>query len=84
MTDLMKILYEYAEDYIMRGLLDRESEYSNIRHSVDQQERKLLELVGEENRKYLEDLLEERKVLDFMEGEALFCAGFRVALELTR
>lgn len=84
MTDLMKTLYEYAEDYIVRGLLDQEREYSNVSYCTGKQERKLRELVGEENRKYLEDSLEERKLMAFYEGRALFRAGFRMAIELTR
>lgn len=84
MTELMDILYSYAQDHMMRGLLDREPEYANVCHCADRQERALRELVGEENKEHLEDLLEERKLMAFFEQRALFCAGFQIALELAR
>lgn len=84
MTDLMDILYQYAEEKLVRGFLDQEGEYANVRHCADQQERMLRELVSEENKGRLEDLLEERKLMAFFEGRALFRAGFRMAMELAR
>lgn len=84
MTELMDILYSYAQDHMMRGLLDREPEYANVCHCADRQERALRELVEEESKEHLEDLLEERRLMAFFEQQALFCAGFQIALELTR
>ena len=84
MTDLIGILYSYAQDYMLRGILDREPGYAEACHCADRQERTLYELVGKENKAHLEDLLEERKLMSLFEGEALFRAGFQVALELTR
>lgn len=84
MTDLMEVLYSYAQDHMLRGLLDREPEYANVRHCAGRQEEALGELVGEENKKRLENLLDERKLMSFYEGQAFFAAGFQVALELTR
>lgn len=84
MADLMETLYEYAEDYIMRGLLDREPEYSSVCHYADRKEQTVCELLGGENRQHLEDLLEERRLMAFYEGRALFCAGFQMAVELMR
>lgn len=84
MTDLMDVLYAYAQDYMLRGLLDREPEYANVCHCVGRQEQALRELVGEENKEHLEDLLEERNLMSFYEGQAFVTAGFQVALELTR
>ena len=84
MTDLMEVLYSYAQDYMLRGLLDREPEYANVCHCGDRQERVLRELVGEENKESLEGLLEERRMMSFYEGQAMFRAGFQVAVELLR
>lgn len=84
MTGLMEILYTYAQDNMLRGLLDQEPEYSNVQHCAGKKEQALRTLVGEENKQHLEDLLEERKLIAFFEGQALFRAGFRIALELTR
>lgn len=84
MTDLMDILYSYARDYMVRGLLDREPEYGEACRCAAKQEEKLWALVGEEDRERVKDLLGERELKAFYEGEALFRAGFRLALELTR
>lgn len=84
MTDLLDVLCEYAEDRMLRGLLDREPEYANVCHCADRQERTLLEVLGEEDKERLEGLLEERRLLEFFYGKALFRAGFQIAMELTR
>lgn len=84
MTEPMEVLYSYAQDYMLRGLLDREPEYADARRCADRQEQALRELVDEENKEHLEGLLEERKLMSFYEGQAFFTAGFQVALELTR
>ena len=84
MTVLMEILYSYAQDYMLRGLLDREPEYANVCQCADRKEEALRALVGEEGKGHLEDLLEERKLMTFYEGQAMFAAGFQIALELTQ
>ncbi len=84
MTDLMEVLYSYAQDYMLRGILDREPEYANMCRCADRQERVLRELVAEENKESLEGLLEERRMMSFYEGQAMFRAGFQVAVELLR
>lgn len=84
MTEPMEVLYSYAQDYMLRGLLDREPEYADARRCADRQEQALRELVDEENKEHLEGLLEERKLMSFYEGQAFFAAGFQVAMELTR
>lgn len=82
MTDLMEVLYSYAEDYMLRGLLDREPEYANAAHCADRQERALRELLDEENKKHLDNLLDERKLMAFFEERAVFLSGFQVAVKL--
>lgn len=82
MTDLMEVLYSYAQDYMLRGLLDREPEYANVAHSASQQEQELRELLDGENKKRLEDLLDERKLVAFFEERAIFLSGFQIAVKL--
>ena len=84
MPDLLDVLREYAEDRMLRGLLDRESEYANVCHCAEMQERELRQRLGAEDLKHLEDLLEERRLMVFFEGNALFRAGFHLAMELAR
>lgn len=84
MTDLMELLHSYAQDYMMRGLLDREGAYEEASRCADRQEAALREILGEEGKRRLEDLMEERKLASFLEGRALFSVGFQMAVELTR
>lgn len=82
MNDLMEVLYSYAQDYMLRGILDREPEYANTAHCADRQERALRELLDEENKKHLDNLLDERKLMAFFEERALFLSGFQIAAKL--
>ena len=82
MNDLMEILYSYAQDYILRGILDREPEYANTAYCADRQERALRELLDEENKKHLDNLLDERKLMAFFEERAVFLSGLQVAVKL--
>ena len=84
MTDLIDVLYSYAQDYVVRGLLDREPEYAEVCRCANRQEQALRELVGKESEEHLADLLEEQRLMTFLEKRALFLAGFQIALELTR
>lgn len=84
MTDPIDILCSYAGDHMLRGLLDREPEYDNVRHCAERQEKVLRGLLHGEGEERLESLLEERKLMSYYEGQALFRAGFQAALELMR
>lgn len=84
MTEPMDVLYKYAEEHMVCGLLEQEREYVSASRCAEKQERAFLALVGEEHGERLEAMLDERKLLSFFEGQALFQAGFQIALELTR
>lgn len=84
MTDLMDTLYQYAEEKLMRGLLDQEEAYAQACHAAEKGEKTLRAQLSEEQQELLEALLEERKLMAFCEWEALFRAGFQVAMELAR
>lgn len=84
MTETMEALYKYAEEHLVRSLLEQEREYVSASRCAEKQERDFLALVGEEHGGRLEAVLDERKLLAFFEGQALFRAGFQIALELTR
>lgn len=84
MTEPMDVLYKYAEEHLVRSLLEQEREYASASRCAERQEQDFLALVGEEHGERLEAMLDERKLLSFFEGQALFRAGFQIALELTR
>lgn len=84
MTDLIDLLYDHAEDHLLRGLLDQESEYASASCCAARQEKALRAQLDEKQSEHLDSLLEERHLMAFFEGQALFRAGFQMALELRR
>ena len=84
MTGPMEVLYKYAEEHMVCGLLKQERGYASTSQRAERQERAFLALVGEAHEEQLEVLLDERKMMAFFEGQALFRAGFQIALALTR
>lgn len=84
MTDAMRVLYQYAEENMVRPFMVRDPEYSNIRFYVEKQEEVFCALLNDDMTKFFEKLLAERNQLDFIYEQALFRSGFQVALELLR
>ena len=84
MTAAMDDLYSYAQDYLEKHLLLLEPEYETTLHHANSQEQRLLALLDEGGKELLDDLISERNLLHSFESEALFRAGFRIAMELGR
>ena len=84
MTDLIDILYSYAQDHEVEALLAQDDEYKECVRCTRKQETRLRVSLGKELVGMLDDFLDEQKLLQFKEEEAHFRAGFWVALELTR
>ena len=84
MTKVMEVLFSYAQDYLEWPLLLLEPEYETTLHHANSQEQRLLALLDEGGKELLDDLISERNLLHSVESEALFRAGFRIALELNR
>lgn len=84
MTDPMEALYAYAQEYMIRALLARQPEYTDALRHADSREDQLRALLDGTAREQLEALLDEQSQRDSYWGQAQFCAGFRLALELTR
>lgn len=82
MTAAMEVLYNYAQDYMECPLLAQEPEYSEILRCADKQERQFRALLDDAFQERLEALLDERNLLAFHREQAMFHAGFRLALEL--
>ncbi len=80
MTDAMRILYQYAQEReVQKYLLD--PEYKSIRRAADRQTQALLEKYPDIAPK-LDDLLSESNLSQSFEQEAMFQAGFAIALRL--
>lgn len=84
MTEPMEVLYTYAQEHIVYALLEQESGYKNAMLYAKKQEAKLRDKLIFGSVEHLDKLLEEQKLCDFYRGQALFRAGFSLAVELMR
>ena len=80
----MEILYPYAQDHEIEALLVQNDEYKECIRCMQKQETRLRALLDEASEGVLNDFLEGQKLLQLIEEETCFRAGFRMALELTR
>ena len=84
MTGAMSVLFSYAQEFLETPLLLSEPEYANVQHCANEQEKRLRSMLNEEAQKCLENFLNEQNLLLFFENQAMFRAGFRLAMELFR
>ena len=84
MSDAMEVLFSYAQDWLKPPLLLSEPEYANVQRCVKEQKERLRSMLGDEAKECLEGFLEEQKLLLYFENQALFRAGFHLAMELSR
>lgn len=84
MTDLIDMLYSFAQDHEIEALLIRNDQYQESVRCTRRQESRLRAALDERAINILDDFLEEQKLLQFMQEKTCFRAGFRMALELTR
>ena len=84
MSDLMDVLYSFAQDHEIEALLAQDDKYQESVRCTRGQEGRLRAVLDETTANVLNDFLEEQKLLQFMQEEICFRVGFRMALELTR
>lgn len=84
MTDAMKVLYQYAEEHMVHPFMTQTPEYSRICFHVEQQGEAFRAMLNDEMTQSFEQLAAEQHQLDFIYEQALFRAGFQIALELMR
>lgn len=84
MTEPMEVLYAYAQEHMLYALLAGESGYKDAMLHADRQEKQIRALMGSVGQKHLDALLEEQSQCGFYRGQALFRAGFSLAVELIR
>lgn len=82
MTDAMEVLFSYAQDYLEPTLLLATPQFAESQHCADKKEQQLRALLSAQPLQCLDDFLEERKLLLLFEKQALFRAGFQIAMEL--
>ena len=84
MTDAMEVLFSYAQDWLEPPLLLSEPEYANVQRCVKEQEKRLRSMLNTEAEGSLKNFLDEQRLLLLFENQAMFRAGFRLAMELSR
>lgn len=84
MTEPMETLYLYANEHTVPALLELESGYADAVLHAGKQEAKLRAMLLASATERLDDLLDEQRQIDFYRGQALFRAGFSLAVELMR
>ena len=80
MTEAMRVLYQYAQEREVKKYL-MDPEYKSIRRAADNQTQALLEKYPDIAPK-LDDLLSETNLSQSFEQEAMFQAGFALAVDL--
>lgn len=84
MTDAMEVLFSYAQEWLETPLLMTEPEYAEVQRCVDEQEKRLRSMLNDEAKERMENFLDEQRLLLLFENQAMFRAGFRLAMELSR
>ena len=82
MTDAMEALFLHAQEHLVRPLLDEEPEFSSVASCLDRQEKSFRALLDEEIETRFDKYLSEQTLFNLLNERAVFCAGFRLALEL--
>lgn len=84
MTELMRILYDYASKSRLSSSLEDCEQHQESAKVVDNSLHTLRKRLGAEDAQVLENYLGEELVVHELELEAMFCAGFSIGQELSR
>ena len=84
MSDAMEVLFSYAQDWLKPPLLLCVPEYSEAKRCAAEQEKRLLPILDDEAEKCFKNFMKEQELFLFLENRAMFQAGFRLAMELSR
>ena len=84
MTATMEILFNYAQEHMVRPLLLQEGKYTHAVHCSEQHEETLRTHIDSGAEVRLDHLLREEELITFLLERALFRAGFQIAMELMR
>lgn len=84
MTDAMEALFLYAQEHLIRSLLDAEPELNNVVSCVERQDNSFRALLDQATEELFDKFLAEEALLDLLSERAAFRAGFQIAMELGR
>ena len=84
MTELMETLFLYAQEHRFLTYCNQETAYREGTHAASRQEAQLREGLDKDQANRLDDLMSKLHALQWIELEAMFQAGFDIAVELGR
>lgn len=84
MTNAMEVLFAHAQDWLVRPMLIAEPEYEDALRHANNQEQRLRAMLSDEEKQLLDSLMDERNTLLLFHQQAMFRAGFQLAMELGR
>ena len=84
MSAAMEVLFQYADEQMLYSLLNQEPEYAGSRLCVEKQEEAFLALLDDTAHERYDVLRDEQNLLSTFYERAMFRAGFRLAMELSR
>ena len=84
MTEPMRILYDYATRYRLSGSMEDCEQHTENTKTMEHSLKALQEQLNEKELRQLENYLDGQRTVQSIELEAMFCAGFSIALELSR
>lgn len=82
MTDAMDALFLYAQEHLIRSLLDTEPEFDNVVSCLERQDKSFRALLDQATEERFDKFLSEQALLDLFNERAAFRAGFQIAMEL--
>ena len=84
MTELIRILYDYAFEHQLDYYLDDQTQYRESEIITDRQYTDLQKLLGRDGQQRLDDYTGDLRTKHNMELEAMFRAGLALGQELSR
>lgn len=84
MTEVMQALFLYAQEHLIRSLLDTEPEFHNVVSCLERQDNSFRSLLDQATEERFDKFLAEDALLDLLNERAAFRAGFQIAMELSR
>ena len=84
MTELIRILYDYAFERQMNFYLDDLAQFRDCEAMIERQYAELQKQLGEAGLQKMEDYIDDTRTKYSMELEAMFRAGLSIGQELSR
>lgn len=83
MTNAMQALFLYAQEHLIRSLLDAEPEFNSVVSCVERQDNSFRALLDQTAEERFDKFLAEEALLALLNERAAFRAGFQIAMELS-